>query len=88
MPLHRMYDSAPHIFPPTATTVALYVNGLYRFDPERVRSEWETVLWIDVLGTAPGQASILDIETRPPSGDGAKRGYPACPIPSCACTPI
>jgi hypothetical protein len=62
MTLARQYDSAPGIFPDDATSVALYVNGLYTWTRPLAHA-WTKVLWIDVLGTAPGQASILDVET-------------------------
>lgn len=60
--LSTQYDSAPHEFPPSARAVSLYVNGLYRWTGPLAHN-WERVLWIDVLGSAPGQASVLDVET-------------------------
>lgn len=60
--LSTQYDSAPHEFPPEARTVSLYVNGLYAWRGPLAHT-WERVLWIDVFGTAPGQASVLDVET-------------------------
>lgn len=67
-----MYDSAPGLFPASATTVALYANGIYAYPPNLVRPEWSRVLWIDVLGTAAGSASVLDIEWGDvPPDDGA-----------------
>jgi hypothetical protein len=62
MTLARQYDSAPGIFPPDATSVALYANGLYVWTRPLAHT-WAKVLWIDVNGTAPDQASILDVET-------------------------
>jgi len=62
-----MFDSTvPSNIPARkATHIAVYYNGLYKADPTEVSRLFPTarIYWIDVLGTAPKQCSILDIET-------------------------
>jgi len=58
-----MYDSTrPSAIPADATVVALYRNGRYAATQEQ-GNQFPMRLWIDVLGTAAQNASILDIET-------------------------
>lgn len=54
-----MFDSATQDFPATSKLNALYYNGLYAHKPYSVGPGR---VWIDVLGTAPGQCSILQID--------------------------
>ena len=43
--------------------MCLYLNGRFRADPAQWAGKWPRVYWIDVNGTEPHDASILDIET-------------------------
>ena len=58
-----MYDSTqPGAIPEDATVVALYRNGRFAATQAQA-SAFPVHLWIDVLATAPAEASILDVET-------------------------
>lgn len=54
-----MWDSASQDFPKGSKLNALYYNGLYAHKPYSVGPG---KVWIDVFGTAPDQASILQID--------------------------
>lgn len=76
-----MLDSGTPIssLPHKLDRVALYFNGhvgnLNGNVPEG--REWERVYWIDVLGAAPLQCSILDIETGDASPQTIRQWVPA-----------
>lgn len=57
-----MWDSASQDFPKGSKLNALYYNGLYAHKPYSVGPG---KVWIDVFGTAPDQASILQIDGTP-----------------------
>ena len=59
-----MGDSVtPLAIPKGFAAAALYFNGLYAADRNTWEHRWPHVWWIDVLGDAAKNCSILDIET-------------------------
>ena len=63
--MNNMYDSTmPSRIPSGVLYVAVYKNGRYMANPTQVARQHPNarIFWIDVLGTAPTECGIADVE--------------------------